>query len=270
MSRTLSFIQNLSLDVTAGAVISSLFICQYFEVPASFEMMLGLGIAIWLIYTIDHLRDATRSGNSTVNPRHAFHLKYQKVIVVCACLVFGVGLVNAFQLPLSTIKSGLVLGGLSVLYFVYLKFSKRQRLKELLAALIYTAGIFAGPVSLIAHWEWSYLVFFLLFFLLVAANLVLFPLYEMEMDSKDQLTSIALKAGKRKTERLVWSLLGLHFILVVISIMSFPQFHSRGYVFVAMNLVLVTLLTGQERYGKHQLYRWMGDGIFFIPLLIWV
>ncbi len=271
MSRALSLIQNLSLDVTAGAVISSLFVCRYFEVAASFEMMLGLGIAIWLIYTIDHLRDATSSGDSTANPRHAFHLKYQKIILVFAGLAFVTGLVNAFQLPLSTIKSGLVLGGLSGLYFLYLRLSTRQRFKELLAALIYTAGIFAGPVSLITHWEWSYLVFFLLFFLLVAANLVLFPLYEMAMDSKDRLTSIALKAGKRKTERLIWALLGLHFVLVVISAMSLPRFHDMGYVFAAMNFVLVVLLVRQERYRKHQLYRWMGDGIFFIPLiaLLW-
>lgn len=267
MSRTLSLIQNLSLDVTAGAVISSLLVCRYFEVAASFEMMLGLGIAIWLIYTIDHLRDATASGESTANPRHAFHLKYRKTILICAGLAFAAGLVNAFQLPLSTIKSGLVLGGLSGLYFVYLKLSIRQQLKELLAALIYTAGIFAGPVSLITHWEWSYLVFFLLFFLLVAANLALFPLYEMEIDSKDQLTSIALKAGKRKTERLIWGLLGLHFVLVVISVISLPRFYDMEYVFVAMNFILVALLVRQEQYRKHQLYRWLGDGIFFIPLV---
>lgn len=267
MSRLLAFIQNLSLDVTAGAVISSLFVCDYFGVNGSFEMMLGLGIAIWLIYTIDHLRDAGRSDIDAVNPRHAFHHKHRLAILIFAFLVFGVGVINAFQLPLSTIKSGLVLGGLSGLYFAYLKFSSVHRFKEPFAAVIYTAGIFAGPISLITHWEWSYLVLFFLFLLLVAANLVLFPLFEMDIDSKDKVMSIALKTGRKKATRMVWVLLILHFLLLMVAVFGFHEFAHLKYTFLAMNLVLVLLLSRQEYFRKHLLYRWLGDGIFFIPLV---
>lgn len=267
MSKVLAFIQNLSLDITAGAVISSLFVCDYFGVNGSFEMMLGLGIAIWLIYTIDHLRDAGRSGAGSVNPRHAFHRKHRLAILLSAFILFGVGVMNAFQLPISTVKSGLVLGGLSGLYFAYLKFSSGQRLKEFFAAVIYTAGIFAGPISLITSWEWSYLVVFFLFLLLVAANLVLFPLFEMDIDSKDKVMSIALKAGKKKASRLVWLLLALHFLLLVVSVFGFQEFVHLKYTFLAMNLVLVLLLSRQEYFRKYLLYRWLGDGIFFIPLV---
>lgn len=267
MSRAFSIIQNLSLDVTAGAVISSLLVCKYFAVEATLEMMLGLGIAIWLIYTIDHLRDATRSADHSANPRHAFHRRHRVAIQVCALLVFAIGLVNAFRLPLITIKAGLVLATLSGLYFVYLKFSLRQQFKELFAAIIYTAGIFTAPLSLVTQWQWSHLLLFLLFFLLVAANLVLFPLYEMEIDSRDKITSIALKAGRQKAARMIWLLLGSHMMLVVISAMYFPQFAGLEYVFTAMNMVLMMLLVWPEKFRNGQLYRWLGDGIFFIPLL---
>lgn len=267
MPRALVFIQNLSLDVTAGAVISSLFVCKYFEVKASFEIMLGLGIAIWLIYTIDHLRDGARSSAQTTNPRHAFHKKYRTTILVGAIVVFGMGLVNAFELPANTVKSGLVLGVLSGLYFVYLKFSKEHQFKELLAAVIYTAGIFAGPISLITDWEWSYLVFFFLFFLLVAANLALFPLYEMDMDSRDKVNSIALKSGRKSTVRMIWFLLCLHLVLAVISALSLPQLRGLEYTFVVMNLLLMMLLIWPEKFRQKQLYRWMGDGIFVIPIV---
>ncbi len=229
-------------------------------------MMLGLGIAIWLIYTIDHLQDAARSGSETANPRHAFHLRHQRVMLVSALIVFLLGAVNAFYLPQSTIKAGLILGGLCGIYFIYLKLSAMHRFKELLAALIYTAGIFAGPLSLVTAWDWSYLILFGLFLLPVTANLFLFPLYEMEIDSKDKIASIALNTGRKKTTRLVGLLLALHAALALWSMISLPH-RGQEYVFVLMNLVLVMLLIWPQQFRNRQLYRWLGDGIFFIPLL---
>jgi hypothetical protein len=55
IKRAWELIKNLSLDVTAGAVISSLFVGKVFKVQLSLNMIFGLGIAIWLIYTVDHL-----------------------------------------------------------------------------------------------------------------------------------------------------------------------------------------------------------------------
>lgn len=266
MSGIPAFIQNLSLDVTAGAVISSLFVCKCFEVNPSPEIMLGLGIAIWLIYTIDHLRDAAGSGKEVANPRHAFHLKYQKVMLIAAVIVFGLGVVNALWLPFDTIKAGMILGSLCGVYFVYLKVSSVHRFKELLAALIYTAGVFAGPVSLVTEWDLSYLILFFLFLLPVTANLFLFPLYEMEMDSRDQIASIALNEGRKKTLKLVGLLLVLHGVLTVWSMINMPLYTRQGYIFLLMNLALVMLLIWPQKFRKRQLYRWLGDGIFFIPL----
>ncbi|WP_339608375.1 hypothetical protein [uncultured Roseivirga sp.] len=57
MRKLLTLIQNLSLDVTAGAVICSLYVAKLFEVRLESSMLVGLGVAIWLIYTIDHLFD---------------------------------------------------------------------------------------------------------------------------------------------------------------------------------------------------------------------
>ena len=58
MLKIIHFVQNLSLDITAGAVIMTLFLGQVFEVEVSGTMVAGLAIAIWLIYTADHLFDA--------------------------------------------------------------------------------------------------------------------------------------------------------------------------------------------------------------------
>lgn len=267
MSRVLAFIQNLSLDVTTGAVVSSLFICKCFGVEATFEMMLGLAIAIWLIYTIDHLRDASKNQGEMINPRHLFHQKYMNPIVGTATVVFVTGAVNALQLPANTILAGLILGALTGLYFIYLHFSREHRFKELFAAVIYTGGIFAAPLSLINTWNWSYLMIFISFFLLVAANLVLFPLYEAEMDSRQGLKSIALNRGKRNTVRLVAMLLCLNLASLLLLIFVFTVPANAPFVFVAMNGILLLLLIKMDWFEPHQLYRWLGDGIFLIPAL---
>ena len=266
MSKLLYLIQNLSLDVTAGAVISSLFICRCFGVEPTVEMMLGLAIAIWLIYTIDHLRDAAEAKEMAVNPRHLFHQQYKRPVLYAALIIFVTGIVNALRLPGKTILAGLILGALSGLYFVYLRLSKEHKLKEFFAAIIYTAGIFAAPASLIDHWEWGYLIVFVSFFLLVAANLVLFPLYEAEMDNRQGVMSIALKRGRAHAVKLVAMLLVLNLLCVLLVLPCIAPVSST-YIFVAMNLVLAILLIKMDWFQRHQLYRWLGDGIFFIPAL---
>ena len=58
MGRVIHFVQNLSLDITAGAVVMSFFVAHLLGVALTVSMVIGLAIAIWLIYTLDHLKDA--------------------------------------------------------------------------------------------------------------------------------------------------------------------------------------------------------------------
>lgn len=268
MLRIIHFVQNLSLDITVGAVISCWFICDFLGVIPSIPMLSGLGMAIWLIYTADHILDARKAKGDLVNPRHAFHRKYQKPILIVAALVFGVGVYNAFQLPEKTIYYGLVLVGLSGLYFLYLKSSTTQRFKEAFAALVYTAGLFAGPLSLVAGLSWSTAVLASFFFLLAFANLLVLPLFEKEMDEKQGEVSIATRQGNFGVRSIFYVTVVLINLAAVFVILFSTSFGHAPYMFILMSWSLLALISKPTFFYKFQLYRIVGDGIFFLPGLL--
>lgn len=265
MEKIIAFVQNLSLDITAGAVISSFYIAQVFGVEMSTQVGVGLGIAIWLIYTADHLWDAYRVEGAAMNPRHAFHQKYFKPILSLAGLLFAIGVYNTLKLPLQTIQLGFGLVALTGLYFLYLRVSKQHRQKEFFAAFVYVAGIFIGPLSMLENWDWLYLVLFVQFFLLAYVNLMLFPLFEMEEDNSQGMTSIAINRGAKSTKKRIGIALIINEFIIVFCIgLSFNDSKVQ-FMILAMSLSLLLLIKAPPFLKRYNLYRIIGDGIFFLP-----
>lgn len=264
MLRIIHFVQNLSLDITLGAVISSLFLAEVMDVAINWHMMLGLAIAIWLIYTVDHLWDARRVEGKAVNPRHAFHQKHGKPIIVFAIVLFGIGLYNTFLLPWPTIRLGLILVAFSGLYFLYLRWTRSNAQKELFAALVYTAGIATAPISQLEGFETSYLWILVEFLLLAYANLLIIPLYEEALDVNDKKPSIATRLGGKEVRRRIFMLLALCFVLNL-SVWNEAGQVGTFAVILGMTLTLVLITLFPARFRAFQLYRILSDGIFFLP-----
>jgi hypothetical protein len=272
MRKLLILIQNLSLDSTAGAVISSLFVAEVFGVQLSFNMLLGLGIAIWLIYTIDHLLDAHFASDQPSNQRHAFHQRHRVKLLLLSSIVFMLGLINLAYLPWATIELGLVLGVFVLFYFGSLHLLKINRTwhKEILAAVIYTVGVFAAPFSQMALIGAVEILFLIQFFLLVLSNLFLFPLFEFTTDCEDELQSIVTIKGEWFVRSLILAL-----VLLNSALMGFALLYGQSYeatmVFSAMNLILFILWKWPSVFQVNERYRLFGDGIFFLPIIyLWL
>ena len=265
MHKIIHFVQNLSLDITAGAVISCMFLAEVMEVEVTNAMLIGLAIAIWLIYTIDHLIDARKVNGEATNPRHAFHQRFFKPILALASLIFIGGLINCFYLPKSTLFLGFGLSIASGLYFLYLKLNKAHRQKELFAALVYTSGIFTAPLSLYQDFNWLVLVLLIQFFLLAYANLLLFPLYEVETDIQEKMNSIVRRKGISYIENLLRSVLGLNMIITTLMTVLTEDYFQIEMIIYSMIFALIMLMSRANFLKKYQLYRILGDGIFFLP-----
>ena len=264
MLKIIHFVQNLSLDITAGAVIMTLFLGQVFEVEVSGTMVAGLAIAIWLIYTADHLFDAYKLKSQAVNPRHAFHQKYFKPMIVLALVVFIIGIWNLTFLPYRTTLFGAVMAGLSLVYLLYSYISTKPFNKEIFAALVYTAGISTAPLSLTTVVEWPQLLVVLQILLLAYANLLIIPLYEHDIDLEDHHNSVATLKGASMVKQRVLLMCSLSFVLVAIQF-----FLNRPIavviILLLMTFVLFTLINRQDLFRKYQLFRILADGIFFLP-----
>ena len=271
MKKLLETIQNLSLDVTAGAVVSSVFIADLLEVRLQLSMLLGLGIAIWLIYTVDHLFDARKSGENSDNARHRFHKQHFISILVVAVLAFTAGLYNLLSLPWATVKLGSILAGLVILYIASLHLFglKKTGHKEILAAIIYSFGVFVAPLSLLNSVDATVIVVFVTFFLIVMANLLLFPLFEEEGDRHDQLQSVVTLLGKGTVRKLTAITIALSTgaILSLSTLKDGPNWLLACSVLLAMNTVLAAMWVWPRFFNKNNRYRWAGDGIFLIPLI---
>tara|TARA_R110001592_G_scaffold299603_1_gene570658 strand:+ start:2327 stop:3166 length:840 start_codon:yes stop_codon:yes gene_type:complete len=275
MRKLLILIQNLSLDVTAGAIISSLYVARLFGVTLENSMLIGLGVAIWLIYTIDHLFDAKKSNEGSTNQRHAFHKKYFRPIALVAFNVFLIGVFNLYYLPWVTTKLGLILALLVAIYIGSLHLLKLNRTwhKELLAAIIYSFGIFVAPLSLLEHWDVFVFYVFVVFFLIVITNLLVFPMFEFENDKNDDNQSIVTLYSKAFVRKLATVILVFNLLLIVCGmvylnpVMTGARWLDSEYILFMMTLVLAILLIFPGFFQRNDRYRLVGDGIFFFPLI---
>lgn len=264
MLKFIHFIQSLSLDITVGAVIMTMFVAEVFGVHLDLHMLIGLAIAIWLIYTVDHLLDAKKSKAEATNPRHSFHQKYFKQMIGLALMVFAYGLWNLNFLPESTILFGLFLAGTSGIYLAYSYLSKKPFSKELFAAFVYTAGIVTAPISLMNEVSWYELLLMLQLLTLAYANLLIIPLFEHDIDVQDRHASVATLKGASAVKQRVLLICSLNVVFVAFQFNG-PLPQAVPIIFALMTFVLFTLINRQDLFRKYQLFRILADGIFFLP-----
>ncbi|MEQ6121569.1 hypothetical protein [Reichenbachiella sp. MALMAid0571] len=271
MALLLKYIRFLSLDIALGAVVLSIVIAKFIGIEMPLSISLCLGIAIWIIYTLDHLIDAFKSDKVPTIQRHLFHRQHSRLLIVALVVtVFG-GLYIVLSLPAITFVYGIILTMLVLVYFGIIYFFKWFYLKEIFVAAVYALGVFVGPVSLNNGQIVPVItMLFLQTFFLALINLILFSYFEYHQDKKDQNPSIVIRIGQEKTRQLLKMLFSVLLIIQLYSIVDFGadiKILSFNILFIAMTMVLWTLQAWPVYFGANERYRLIGDGIFFIPTL---
>lgn len=253
-------LQYLSIDIVIGAVILLHFFSKPFEVFIEWPSYVLLASAVWLIYTVDHLRDAEKSSEPH-RGRYLFHFKYGRVLKICAGLVAISSGVSLFFLPTSIFVLGGVLAVLCLIYLLFQAGLAKIGLKECYVSIMYTLGILIAPVALSGTFHvYSFVILFSLSF----TNLLLFSWFEMEEDKRDSFTSVATVYGGDKTQKFIWILISFGLAFGISGFWQFPQ-HSIYLVLVL--LLYWMMLTKPQWARKHQRYRAIGDGVFIFPIL---
>ena len=252
--------QHLSIDIVLGAVILLHFFSRFLNAEISWITYCLLAGSIWIIYTVDHLRDA-KTAVRTTRERYIFHAKYRRFLRLLIGIVLLLSGVMVFFLPIEIIIAGSVVAMFSVGYIFFHSFLARNGMKELYIALIYTSGIMVAPVAITRHFD----VFaFVMLFVLSLLNLTLFSWFETAEDEADSFDSIATRMGKDRLKKLnlVITSIGLALALVGLEYaFSFSLFFSVGFAL----LFLLQCYTNWAR--KKDRYRTIGDGVFFLAFL---
>lgn len=267
------YLNVLSIDVVFGACISSLFLADYLAVSLPFSIIWCLALVVFLIYTSDHLMDAQKIKHAAHTERHFFHQKHFLTMFWICVLTALLGMVSLFWLPDKTFIYGLYLMALVIAYFILLKLSGSKAIfhKELIIALIYTLGIFLGPISVFTgEINFMLIMVFIQFFILAFSNLLLFSCYENEMDKKDGHTSFVKFAGIAIT---IWVTRLLLIFTQLSAIVLMMVFHDdKGvlrlqFLVLAMAFTLMLLAFNPGYFQKHERYRTWGDAVFLYPLV---
>lgn len=266
-------IQILSIDVALGSCAMAYLLAQVLSIQIPFIIYFSLGMCVWLIYTIDHLMDATKMQGNAVSPRHVFHQKYFEELAWIWLVVFVLtGFLSLAYLPIQTIKLGIIAAIFVVVHFVLVNFlgSKISVLvqKEFGVAISYLLGVSVGPLSLIEVFP-SYLYWVLAqIFLYAFINLLQFSYFETEVDSQQGQTSIARSIGSKYLGNIINGILILALIVNIYCFKNFSEFLNIQSVLFVMYLALALLFLAKKHFQANEKYRLLGDMVFIFPLVL--
>ncbi|MBB6459733.1 UbiA prenyltransferase family protein [Flammeovirga kamogawensis] len=265
-------IQALSLDVAIGAIFCCMFLAKINNTIIPTNVYFALGIAVWVIYTLDHLLDAHSIQHTAHTFRHAFHQRYKKTLSSLCALLILIGLVlTFFYVPKIIFYHGVILG---VLVGIYLLIINLQSLpfstfKEFTVALIYSCGVALPVFSLSETLTPQYYLFTFTFFILAAINLLEFALFDYESDTKDNLLSAARKLGYKYIKWRINTLIILFFGMISLCYYLFwntPLLLAIN-VLLLMGICLIIIYLKADFFSKDDYFRIFGDFVFLFPLL---
>ena len=264
--RLYNFVNILSIDVAIGAVVSAMFFGRFFHVHILAYGYVALGLTVWIIYTADHLRDAMRIEGEASSERHLFHQRYFKALLLLTSFVTVVDCILIFFIRKPVFVGGIMLTLFVVLYLIFQ--SRLYFLKEVFVALLYTLGVLLPSIVITGDAiTFSHVLVMIQFFLLALLNLLIFSIYDCPTDKRDNLRSFATKFGKRFTE---WTVIVIG--VVWISVFAFQIFNERfptyEYVLGFSFLVLAAVFFFRDIFSQHNLYRVIGDAVFWLPASI--
>lgn len=269
----------LSFPVVMGAVLSNQMAARLSDVaPVHWTTPIVLALAVFIIYTLDRLLDIRRPDRPPTN-RHRFHHRYAPLLWRLVAGAIALGLLLTFFLPGSVVRFGLVLGSICAAYIgAAFRLPARHPallLKEPLVALLFSAGIW-GSVwvqrTMVGGLE---IAGALMFTGIAFQNLILFDVLETrELSGVVQpgraTFSLAATWGDERCDTLLrWLTFGVATCSLAVCLIAGDRFSQRA----ALILGLMSLaLYGIQRYPayflKNERYRWLGDGVFWLPALV--
>ncbi len=274
-------LQLLSLDVVAGAIGSGIMVSLLCVYPITSYFLAILGIAVWLIYTLDHLLDARRLGEGASTPRHRFHHRYFKSIAI-AWLFLAVleAVLVLWKMELSAIWFGVAMGGFTLVHLMLVKLVGDRTspflVKEMGVAMVYAGGVWGLPLLETGTWSKPVFLFsFAQFLFLALINLLLFSYYELDTDERDKQTSFVRAIGKSSARSFIGILLlllPLSELLIELVVPEWEHFSKLGFIHLFMWAVLAALWLFPSWFSRYERYRGWGDGAFLIPFisLLWL
>lgn len=261
----------LSLDVVFGAMAGMLFFTDVLDVVLPFETYLILGMAVWSVYTLDHLWDAKRIVGKASSERHRFHQQNFWILSWALVINIVLGLSTALISPnLGFILiPGLFLGFMMLLWMGILHFfgPKFSWLKEASTSVFYVLGISLAPFFKVfpSEFPFPFYVFLVGYFMLALVNLLILSFLDEKEDKSDGFNSILAYISKDQLEKIIMVLALLMAIVMALLLILLPSYF-KIHATILLLLFLYHMLEFQKKDQTQT--RQKLEASFLLPLLL--
>ena len=239
------------------------------QAQISMPSVVILGITVWLIYVLDRLLDNQKS-SIIFTERHLFHQSNKRFLWFCVMICTAICAGLLFFTSLDIIEFGIVIALITGFYLLIVNQVSTenpfQHYKEPLTAFVYTAAVW-GTASL-HHLDMITYFLGFVFFLITFQNLLLFSFFELE--NFPETNNLAQFLGKKSSKNIIF---GIFLVIIVLGGFSFVIL-AKNYQYkvllveILMSFCLILITYFQSFTRQNERFRWLGDGIFLLPLLI--
>jgi len=257
-----------SIDVALAAGLLTIAFAHLWKIELPLTVPVLLALTVWLIYTFDHIRDARETRAPGLSIRRNLHRKYLRSLISISVVLLILMAILVFMVPVNVVVYGASLACLVAAYYLGLHFLKRKMAlrKEFVVAVLYSAGIVLGPLS-VGPAPPGFQVHLIQLFMLALNNLLLFSWFDREIDAKEGFDTIFHAMSNRTAKRLLIIL-----PLVQVAVAAFlvlygfyPQFET---VWLFTSLLMLVPVIRPVFWQQGARYRVLGDLLFFMPSLI--
>ena len=270
--RTLHY---LSLDIVLGALAVSCLASRLFNASPGWAWWLALALTVWVLYTGDHVLDAWRHRKKSKRELHQFIFRNRKILLYSMAVVTFADIMLIFNLlDKEFLKYGLVLAGLVLLFYAMRHILRKNRLLfipgEIFVLLIYIAGTWLGPfVARSGPVNEQDALIAVMFAGVILMNLGIISLYDISLDSRLGIASMANTLGQRTTRNL---LLASGIMVYLLTILQFLIYGMERYAQFALILsgmatILLLILFLPSLFRKNDAYRLAADSVLIMGFL---
>ena len=183
-------------------------------------------------------------------------------MLICSILLF--------YLPINIIIFGITISLFIAIYLLIIsKISAKnnfQHYKEPITALVYVSAVFGTTV--LHNPQISSLLIGFIFLLIVFQNLLFFSLSEFKKNTNSY--NLAEHFGIKKSNSIIITITCIILILGIYLIHFSTLNYENKVVFmeILMSVILLIINLFDSFFLINDRYRWVGDGIFLLPLLL--
>lgn len=263
----------LSFDVVLGAMAGMLFFARALRVDLDWQEYGLLGMAVWCIYTADHLMDARKLPSDHSEGRHYFHLIYQKPLLAILGIVSAIGLIWAVRFFGFSHElffgAGLGVVILSVMLAVRKLAARQVRLKELSSAIFYVIGISWLPWYETPKIDYSWTAFGLtiMYMGLAYLNLIMLSSLDKDTDSQSGFSSIATHITQEKLNPRIHQL-AIGLILIALTGLLLVNSLYRIFPSLVLFMLLIHYLSFFKSGCSPEQVRMRMETAFLIPAIL--